>query len=192
VTYILCCISICDYIKATIAVYYSSQSKLLVFPWLSNLIRPVELVVTIQLLRNYMRRYLYAMKDTFFMVVLILGYILYAAFVGSVLFAGTIEGSQYFNSIWSAFWSLFVLITTANFPDIMLAALHDTGFTWVFFVAYLFLGLFLLMNLFLATFYAKYQLVYEKDIDASQEKRDQHFSALFYKHALSRKGSDDH
>ena len=190
ITYILCIISICDYIKAMIAVYLYSESKLLVFPWLSNLIRPIELIVTIELLRNYMRRYLYAMKDTFFMVVLIFCYILYSAFIGSCMFAGTIEGSQYFSNLPESFWSLFVLITTANFPDVMLAAYHDTGFAWLFFVVYLFIGLFLMMNLFLATFYSSYQSVYEKDIDKGTERRDKHFSALFYKHAKARFGND--
>ncbi len=52
---------------------------------------------------------------------------------------------------------MFVLLTTANYPDVMMPTYMENGYTVAFFIIYLFFGLFLLMNMLLAIFYAHYQ-----------------------------------
>ena len=45
---------------------------------------------------------------------------------------------------------LQVLITTANFPDVMLGVYKQSRLTFLFFASFLLVGLFFLMNMFLA------------------------------------------
>jgi len=51
---------------------------------------------------------------------------------------------------------MFVLLTTSNFPDVMLPAYGKNRLDCLFFIFYLVVGLFLLMNLLLAIFYSNY------------------------------------
>ena len=96
------------------------------------------------------------MKETFFMAILILFYVFYFSFICMRIFAGTVEGTAYFGTFPDSFFNMFVLLTTANFPDIMLPTYSEAGYTCFVFIAFLILGLWLLMNLFLAIFYARY------------------------------------
>jgi hypothetical protein len=57
---------------------------------------------------------------------------------------------DYFKTIWSTMYQMFVLLTTSNFPDIMMPAYECNAFTPIFFILYLLLGLYLMFSLFLA------------------------------------------
>lgn len=50
-----------------------------------------------------------------------------------------------------------VLLTTANFPDVMLPALHQSPWYALFFMSYLFMGLYFLLNVLLATIFSGYK-----------------------------------
>jgi two pore calcium channel protein 1 len=52
---------------------------------------------------------------------------------------------------------MFILLTTANFPTIMLPSYNQQRIDAWFFIIYLVVGLFLLLNLLLAIFYESYQ-----------------------------------
>lgn len=45
---------------------------------------------------------------------------------------------------------MFICITTANFPDVGMVAFHNSSFAPLFFVIYMALGLYFVLNLFLA------------------------------------------
>ena len=75
----------------------------------------------------------------------------------TIIFYSLINFIKYFSSSNDIIWNMLVLLTTANFPDIMLPAIKITRWARFFFVIYLILGLFLLMNLLLSTVYSKYQ-----------------------------------
>jgi two pore calcium channel protein len=52
---------------------------------------------------------------------------------------------------------LLVLLTTSNFPDVMMPAYKESRLYAIFFIVYLIFGLYLLMNMLLAMFYANYK-----------------------------------
>ncbi|XP_064424335.1 two pore channel protein 1 [Latimeria chalumnae] len=56
----------------------------------------------------------------------------------------------YFNSVENSVVSLFVLLTTANFPDVMMPAYSRNPWSCVFFIVYLSIELYFVMNLLLA------------------------------------------
>jgi two pore calcium channel protein len=66
---------------------------------------------------------------------------------------------------------MLILLTTANFPDVMLPAYYENYFYMAFFVIYLLVGLFFLMNLLLASVFIKFKERFERKIAANEERR---------------------
>ena len=77
---------------------------------------------------------------------------------------------------------MLVLMTTSNFPDIMLPAYERNRFTCLYFIIYLILGLFLMMNLLLAIFYSNIKFRFEQNIGKSEEKRSDYLFSQFEKY----------
>jgi two pore calcium channel protein 1 len=80
-------------------------------------------------------------------------HIFFSGVIGYVLFSRKAIGigkNPNFESLESSFYSLFILLTTTNFPDVMIPSYNAQNWTALFFVAYLVFGLFFLMNLVLA------------------------------------------
>ena len=90
------------------------------------------------------------------MVIFIIIYVFYFAWMGNRLFAGTIEGVENFSNLNDSFFYMFVLLTTSNYPDVMLPSYSQERRNAIFFILFLIIGLFLLMNLLLAIFYSAY------------------------------------
>ena len=100
------------------------------------------------------------------MGIFIILYVFYFAWMGNRLFAGTIEGVENFANLNDSFFYMFVLLTTSNFPDVMLPSYAQERRFSIFFITYLVIGLFMLMNLLLAIFYSNYQV----QVDAAMDK----------------------
>jgi two pore calcium channel protein, plant len=66
------------------------------------------------------------------------------------------EGYEQFSSYLDSVWSLLILLTTANYPDVMMAAYAQYRVSCIFFIIYLIVGLFFLLNLLLAVFCNSY------------------------------------
>ena len=77
--------------------------------------------------------------------------------MGTIIFANTSEGNEYFPNLLSAIINMLILMTTANFPDIMLPAYEENRLYSTFFIIYLLLGLFFLFNVVQAIFYNIYR-----------------------------------
>ena len=80
------------------------------------------MIIITRLIREYCSRYVLVMKDTFPMMAFIVIYILYFSWMGERMFSGTLEGVQYFSSFGDSVFNMFVLLSTSNFPDVMLPA----------------------------------------------------------------------
>ena len=57
---------------------------------------------------------------------------------------------MYFDNVVNSYYSMLILLTTANFPDVMLPAYNVSFFWSIYFVSFLILGLYALLNLLLA------------------------------------------
>jgi len=91
------------------------------------------------------------------MALFILMYIAFFAWCGRVIFRGTIEGVEQFDTFYNGFFNMFVFMTTANYPDVMLPAYRRNRITVLFFITYEVFVLFLFLRLLLAIFYSNYQ-----------------------------------
>ena len=139
------------------------------------------MVVTIRLLREYWNRYLLVMLDSMPMVLFILVYILYFSWMLQRWFSGTLEGVQYFSTFGDSFFNMLVLMTTSNFPDVMLPAYQISRWNCLFFIIYLVLGLFLMMNLLLAIFYSNFKSRFEENLGSLEDDRSKYLMEQFKK-----------
>ncbi|RUS82903.1 hypothetical protein EGW08_009326 [Elysia chlorotica] len=73
---------------------------------------------------------------------------------------------QNFKTIQESFVSLFVLLTTSNYPDVMMPSYHKSRFYALFFIVYLSLELYFLMNLLLAVVYDSFSNLEKSKVKA--------------------------
>ncbi|XP_014770199.2 two pore channel protein 1 isoform X1 [Octopus bimaculoides] len=102
--------------------------------------------------RRFTRQIFQSLRPIFDMLLLLLFFMLIFSILGFYLFSD-IKDYTYFSTIQDSFVSLFVLLTTANYPDVMMPAYNESRFYVAFFIIYLSLELFFLMNLLLAVVY---------------------------------------
>jgi two pore calcium channel protein 2 len=89
------------------------------------------------------------------------------------------EGAAYFNSVSDAFMSLLVLLTTANHPDIMMPIYQFNRFSSIYFILFLGIGTFLILNLLIAATYSQFKGFFQKSLQSSFFRRRVAFRAAF-------------
>jgi hypothetical protein len=96
------------------------------------------------------------------MVILLFTWILYYAWIGNYIFAGTLQGVMYMGDLSDSFFNMMVLMTTSNYPDVMLPAYQQNRNYFLFFGSYLILGMFIILNLLLAIIYSNFKSFFEQ------------------------------
>lgn len=69
----------------------------------------------------------------------------------------SIKDDPSFGSLRDSFVNLFILVTTANYPDVMMPSYSHTPWSFLFFAAFLIICLYFLQNLLLAVVYDKFR-----------------------------------
>ena len=69
-----------------------------------------------------------------------------------------------FDTITTTIFNVYVLFTTENFPDVMFPFWEVTNWSAIYFVGFLLIGLYMLLNLMLAVFYNSYKTRLEAKI----------------------------
>lgn len=114
--------------------------------------------------------------DCAFLIALLIGFF---ALFGMLFFQGTTEGRLYFPNLGESVLSLFILLTTANFPDIMMPGYSQSRITALFFIAFLVAGVFFFMNLVLATIYHNYRKQCEANMTLFRQRRQEALDVAF-------------
>lgn len=73
--------------------------------------------------------------------------------------------SYYFKDYWNSFFDLYVLMTTANSPDVFMPAYNDSDGWMIFFMIFIILDTYIFMNLFLAVIYNNYKNNVKSDVE---------------------------
>ena len=76
---------------------------------------------------------------------------LFYAWFGVVMFVDSPEGNQLFPTLMEGLWTLWICVTTANYPDEMMPGYNQNRFVALYFVSFMILSFFFLMNVILAT-----------------------------------------
>ncbi|XP_077456345.1 two pore channel protein 1 isoform X1 [Stigmatopora argus] len=99
--------------------------------------------------RRNLRQIFQSLPPFIDILLLLLFFMVIFAILGFCLFS-TNASDPNFNTLENSMVSLFVLLTTANFPDVMMPAYSKNRWSCVFFIVYLSIELYFIMNLLLA------------------------------------------
>ncbi|KAM9393407.1 two pore channel protein 1 isoform 2-T2 [Pholidichthys leucotaenia] len=99
--------------------------------------------------RRNLRQIFQSLPPFIDILLLLLFFMVIFAILGFCLFS-TNTADPYFSTLENSLVSLFVLLTTANFPDVMMPAYSKNRWSCVFFIIYLSIELYFIMNLLLA------------------------------------------
>ncbi|KAM9314972.1 two pore segment channel 3 [Pholidichthys leucotaenia] len=76
----------------------------------------------------------------------------------------TIEGAPYFTNYLEIVFDLYVLVTTANSPDVMMPAYNANYFFAFFFILYILINTYIFMSVFLAVVYNNYKKYLKEEV----------------------------
>ncbi|CAL8327189.1 unnamed protein product [Arctogadus glacialis] len=99
--------------------------------------------------RRNLRQIFQSLPPFIDILLLLLFFMVIFAILGFCLFSPN-TSDPYFSTLENSMVSLFVLLTTANFPDVMMPAYSRNRWCCVFFIVYLSIELYFVMNLLLA------------------------------------------
>jgi two pore calcium channel protein, plant len=120
-------------------------------------------------------------------LVLLFAIMLFYAWFGVVMFVDTDEGNLLFPNLVEALWTLWICVTTANYPDVMLPGYNQNRWVALYFVSFMALSFFFLINLVLAQVINQYDSAVENHRKRYVENSRQNLAQAF---ELLRQSSD--
>uniref|UniRef100_A0A250YLB5 Two pore calcium channel protein 1 n=1 Tax=Castor canadensis TaxID=51338 RepID=A0A250YLB5_CASCN len=99
--------------------------------------------------RRNLRQIFQSLPPFMDILLLLLFFMVIFAILGFYLFSPN-PSDPYFSTLENSIVSLFVLLTTANFPDVMMPSYSRNPWSCIFFIVYLSIELYFIMNLLLA------------------------------------------
>ena len=89
--------------------------------------------------------------------------------------------NDYFDSFSKSLWSLLVMQTTSNFPDVILGNYNETRYVGIYFFVYVVVTIFLLMSLVFALLYSYYSNnISEKNAETIANNKKENLMRAFY------------
>ena len=83
--------------------------------------------------------------------------ILFYGWIGCVMFYETSEGEASFSNLVESMWTLWIMVTTANYPDVMMPAYNVNPLAALYFVSFMMISFFFIMGVVLASVVNSYQ-----------------------------------
>ena len=154
----------------------------------SLMIRPIVVYIFFSAVRSNFLIIIQSFKDTIIIMVTIFSFIGFFSLMGFYLFRNEFEGIVSLGSFENTYYQLIILLTTANFPDIMLPAYQSSFYYTIFFVLYLVIGLYLLLNILLANVFSMYKRRLAQKLENRQQKRAKRLGEYFDKYDNDLKG----
>ena len=157
-------------------------------PYLSNIMRPIVFGCFLHLVRVNARQFVHDLFDSLSMLILIFLFIGIYGIVGVYLFRYSFEGFQNFGTFDAACYNMIILMTTANFPDVMLPAYSTNYWYMIYFVSYLTIGLYFMMSFLLANVFNKFKERLEQQADRIRQDTERLLIKLFNRFDYQNKG----
>ncbi|KAM5191341.1 two pore channel protein 1 [Mantella aurantiaca] len=111
--------------------------------------------------RRNLRQIFQSLPPFIDILLLLLFFMVIFAILGFYLFSPN-SSDPYFSTLENSLVSLFVLLTTANFPDVMMPAYSRNRWSCIFFIVYLSIELYFIMNLLLAVVFDTFNDIEKK------------------------------
>ncbi|XP_034953962.1 two pore channel protein 1 isoform X2 [Zootoca vivipara] len=111
--------------------------------------------------RRNLRQIFQSLPPFIDILLLLLFFMVIFAILGFYLFSPN-KSDPYFSTLENSLVNLFVLLTTANFPDVMMPSYARSSWSCVFFIVYLSIELYFIMNLLLAVVFDTFNDIEKK------------------------------
>eukprot|EP00547_Thalassionema_nitzschioides_P003031 CAMPEP_0194206606 /NCGR_PEP_ID=MMETSP0156-20130528/5581_1 /TAXON_ID=33649 /ORGANISM="Thalassionema nitzschioides, Strain L26-B" /LENGTH=818 /DNA_ID=CAMNT_0038933165 /DNA_START=52 /DNA_END=2508 /DNA_ORIENTATION=- len=131
-------------------------------------LRLLLFIVKSRLCLREVRTLMQMIPEVFNVLILLMLFTGFYAWIGVVLFYGSEEGRQMFPNLIDGMWTLWIATTTANYPDLMMPAYNDSRVVAIYFILYMVVTFFFLMNVILASVVN----AYDNELDQRREVRD--------------------
>jgi len=89
------------------------------------------------------------------------------------------DPNGYFKTFYSSLFNTYVLFTTSNFPDIIIPFWKASNVSGLFFILFLGLSLYIMLNLMLAVMVLSYSELIEKKLAINDNIRNQYILSEF-------------
>lgn len=152
---------------------------------LAPILRPMIFTVNIRQIRETMVSTLLIIWDVKELLCLIVCLVLWFGMLMFVLFnqyclpENGCDERPYFGTLGLSFLSTFTILTTANFPDVMMSAYSYNRLFAIPFIFFLLFGLFFVMNIVLASVYSNYKRGLDARATNFQESREKSLDIAF-------------
>jgi len=126
--------------------------------FLDNITDFLLLVIFVRSLRTYWKRIAKVVLGSITMMIILIFYVLFFGLLGFILFAKNdkFDENKSYSSITFSIFNTYALFTTTSFPDAMLPYYRKNSLLSFYFLFFLWIGLYLIFNLLLATFYRNF------------------------------------
>lgn len=99
--------------------------------------------------------------------------------IAGIFFFLPISTDEYFTDFHTTAFQLFSLLTTVNFPDIMLPAYADSQWASLYFMSFLLVGVYFLLNMVLSVVVVSFRSFLREDYLVMKGKQEQSFDDVF-------------
>ena len=105
-------------------------------------------------------------------IIALMSLVLYVAAVMATQLFGAIA-PEFFGSLGASMFTLFQIMTVEGWPDIARGIIAEAPYAWIFFVAYLLIATFMVLNLFIAVVVNAMQSQVAEDLKGEEEMHTQ-------------------
>ena len=132
-----------------------------------RILRPIYLIYRSRTLSLLLKSIFEAISSLFELALIVVMFWMLFTMIGNALLSDLdiVGQSDYFVNFGESLWSLIVLQTTCNFPDVMLFSYSHSQWVALYFFAYNLFGIFLLTPLILAFIYKQYSEHHQKHVE---------------------------
>ena len=127
------------------------------YTFLTYIQRPVVIVVFFTQVRARLVDILVLMKELSIILVAIFTFVMLSSFCAYIIFKSTYEGSSVCPSPNACYYQMMILLTTANFPDVMLPGYDVSYFSSFFFIVYFIFAFYFLLNILMASVFSAFK-----------------------------------
>lgn len=128
-----------------------------------RLLRMLRLISTVPSMRRVVSTLLAAMPGVASIVGLLVLLIYVAAVMGTTLFGA--QSPDHFGDLGQSLWTLFQVMTGEAWPDVAADVMDEQPMAWVFFLIYILISTFVVLNLFLAVIVSAMESVRDDGAD---------------------------
>ena len=157
-------------------------------PLLSVFARPVVFGSFLHQVRLNFKNFYCDLKDTGVTIFALFFFIAWFAGMGIYLFRYSLEGYSMFDTFSNANFNLIILVTTANFPDVMLPAYERNYWSMLYFIIFICIGIYFMMNFLLANVFNNFKDRLEIQAQTILIKTEMHLEEFFDNFDYHKKG----